>query len=108
MGRAHPRLPDLAARLVRALRGRIRVAHRDAVARRRDAGAESGGTAPVSSIQSALAPASPQAARLAHLWWIFFWVCLAVYVLTIAFFAWAIASRISGGSFSGSVSRSTC
>jgi cytochrome c oxidase subunit 2 len=44
----------------------------------------------VSSIQSALAPAGPQAARLAHLWWIFFWVCLAVYVLTIAFFAWAI------------------
>ena len=33
---------------------------------------------------SALAPAGPQAARLAHLFWIFFWVCAAVYVVMFA------------------------
>jgi len=43
-----------------------------------------------SSIQSALTPGGPQAAHLAHLWWIFFWVCLAVYVITIAFLVWAV------------------
>jgi cytochrome c oxidase subunit 2 len=35
--------------------------------------------------QSALEPMGVQAARTAHLWWVFFWVCTAVYVLVIAF-----------------------
>lgn len=43
-----------------------------------------------SSIQSALSPAGPQAAKLTNLWWIFFWVSVAVYVLVIAGFVWAV------------------
>lgn len=43
-----------------------------------------------SSIQSALTPGGPQAAHLAHLWWIYFSVCFAVYVLVVAFFFWAV------------------
>jgi cytochrome c oxidase subunit II len=34
--------------------------------------------------QSALDPAGPQAAHIESLWWVFFWVCAAVYVLVIA------------------------
>jgi cytochrome c oxidase subunit II len=33
---------------------------------------------------SALAPAGPQAARIDHLWWLFFWVCSAVFLLVMA------------------------
>jgi len=36
--------------------------------------------------QSALHSAGPQAASIEHLWWVFFWICVAVYVITIAFF----------------------
>lgn len=46
-----------------------------------------------STIQSALHPAGPQAARIAHLYWIFFWVCFAVYVIVVAF---VIAAYIRG------------
>jgi cytochrome c oxidase subunit 2 len=43
------------------------------------------------ALHDALAPAGPQAARIATLWWIFFWVCVVVYVLTIGFLLHAIA-----------------
>ena len=36
-------------------------------------------------IQSALHPAGPQAERLSQLFWIFFWICAAVYVIVIGF-----------------------
>ena len=36
-------------------------------------------------IQSVLHPAGPQAQRIADLWWIFFWITAAVYVVVIAF-----------------------
>ena len=36
-------------------------------------------------IQSALDPAGPQAAHIAHLFWIFTWVAVAVYVITLLF-----------------------
>lgn len=42
------------------------------------------------SIQSALDPAGPQAASIAHLFWIFFWVSVAVYVVTLLFIAIAV------------------
>jgi len=41
-------------------------------------------------LQSALNSAGPQAARIEHLWWVFFWICVAVYVITIAFFLAAV------------------
>ena len=44
----------------------------------------------ITSIQSALDPAGPQAAKIEHLWWVFFWVCAVVYVLLLAFFFAAI------------------
>ena len=44
---------------------------------------------------SALAPAGPQAARLAHLYWIFFAVCLAVYLVMIALLLVALSRRSS-------------
>jgi cytochrome c oxidase subunit 2 len=43
------------------------------------------------ALHDALAPAGPQAARIATLWWIFFWVCVVVYMLTIGFLLHAIA-----------------
>ncbi|MDB5296951.1 MAG: hypothetical protein JWO31_2934, partial [Phycisphaerales bacterium] len=33
---------------------------------------------------SALDPAGVQAGRIARLWWIFFWVCTGVYLVTMA------------------------
>jgi cytochrome c oxidase subunit 2 len=42
------------------------------------------------SDQNALRPAGPQAAQIASLWWLFFWVCAAVYVIVIAVFIGAI------------------
>jgi cytochrome c oxidase subunit 2 len=45
------------------------------------------GLAPV---QSALHTAGPQSSRIEHLWWTFFWVCVAVYVVTILFFLAAV------------------
>jgi cytochrome c oxidase subunit 2 len=44
---------------------------------------------------SALAPAGPQAARLAHLYWIFFAVCLAVYLVMIALLLFGLSRRSS-------------
>ena len=45
--------------------------------------------------QSAIDPAGPQAAHIAHLWWIFFWTCTAFYVAMIGFFvaAWIRGRR---------------
>jgi cytochrome c oxidase subunit 2 len=42
------------------------------------------------NIQSALDPAGAQAAEIARLFWVFTWVCVAVYVVTIAFIAVAV------------------
>src|SRR5439155_6458103 len=44
----------------------------------------------IAPIQSALQPAGPQAESLANLWWIFFWVCTAFYIVLAAFFFAAI------------------
>ena len=44
----------------------------------------------VASIQSVLNPAGPQAERIEHLWWIFFWTCAVVYVLVMLFFFAAV------------------
>jgi cytochrome c oxidase subunit 2 len=68
--------------------------------RRRDAAGPAGETpalqratstgAVLAPIQSALHSAGPQAARIEHLWWVFFWICVAVYVITILFFLAAV------------------
>jgi cytochrome c oxidase subunit II len=50
------------------------------------AAAPDGGTA----LHSALAPAGPQAARIAGLWWLFFWVSLIVFVLVVTFMLVAV------------------
>jgi cytochrome c oxidase subunit II len=44
-------------------------------------------------IASALAPAGPQAARIAGLWWLMFWTLSVVFVLVLVTLAWAIARR---------------
>jgi cytochrome c oxidase subunit 2 len=44
----------------------------------------------VAGIQSALDPAGHQAAEIHSLWHLFLWVCLAVYIITIAFFIVAL------------------
>jgi cytochrome c oxidase subunit 2 len=49
----------------------------------------------ISDMQNALAPAGEQASRIAHLWWIYFWVLSAVFVLT-AIFLFLTISRRSG------------
>ncbi|MEA2342484.1 MAG: cytochrome c oxidase subunit [Thermoanaerobaculia bacterium] len=64
--------------------------------RRRDAAGPAGETpafhrtmlsgATLAPVQSALHSAGPQAARIEHLWWVFFWICVVVYVITIVFF----------------------
>jgi cytochrome c oxidase subunit 2 len=41
-------------------------------------------------VQSALHSAGPQAASIEHLWWVFFWICVAVYVITTIFFLAAV------------------
>src|SRR4051794_4563267 len=38
-----------------------------------------------SQIQSGLQPSGPQAGLIANLWWLFFWVSVGVYTLTLAF-----------------------
>src|SRR6266540_4900019 len=45
--------------------------------------------------QNALHAAGPQAARLTNLWWIFFWVCAAFYIVMMIFFvaAWIRGRR---------------
>ena len=44
----------------------------------------------MNGIQNALNPTGPNAAALSHLWWLMFWVCSAVYVLTLIGLAFAI------------------
>jgi cytochrome c oxidase subunit 2 len=47
-------------------------------------------------MQSVLETAGPQAARIASLWWLMFWICLAVFLLvTIALLIALIRSRVS-------------
>jgi cytochrome c oxidase subunit II len=41
-------------------------------------------------IQWVLDPAGPQAERIAHLYWVFFWVCAIAYLLTIAYLIAAV------------------
>jgi cytochrome c oxidase subunit 2 len=41
-------------------------------------------------LQSALAPAGPQAARIFHLWWLMCWVTAIVFVLVLIFLGWAV------------------
>jgi cytochrome c oxidase subunit 2 len=57
----------------------------------------------MSDAQSALQAAGPQAARIGHLWWVFFAVCVVVYVLVMAFLAVALAR----GQRSGAVPRTS-
>lgn len=40
--------------------------------------------------QNVLHAAGPQSARIESLWWLFFWVCAAVYVLVVGFFLVAV------------------
>jgi cytochrome c oxidase subunit 2 len=47
----------------------------------------------VGILQSALDPAGPQAAHIAWLWWLMFWVAAIVFVLVIGFIAVAIVNR---------------
>jgi cytochrome c oxidase subunit 2 len=47
-------------------------------------------------MQSPLDPAGPQAARIDRLWWLTFWVSVAVYVLVMAAVLWAVARRRGG------------
>lgn len=49
-----------------------------------------------SGAQSALNPAGPQAARLESLWWLFFWVCTAVFVIVMGFLWLAMRRRSEG------------
>ena len=44
----------------------------------------------MTGIQSILDARGPQAQNIAHLWWVFFWVCAAVYVIVIAVLCIAI------------------
>ena len=45
---------------------------------------------PASILQNVLNPAGPQAAHIARLWWLMFWVSALVFVLVVAFLALAI------------------
>ena len=44
----------------------------------------------ISSMQSAIDSAGPQAQRIEHIWWIFFWTCAVVYAAVMIFFLAAI------------------
>jgi cytochrome c oxidase subunit 2 len=63
------------------------------------AGAESA----MSGAQSALEAAGPQAARISHLWWVFFAICMVVYILVMAF----LALSLLRGRQSGAVPRTS-
>ena len=54
---------------------------------------------PIPSMHDALAPAGPQAARIAELWWILFWASTGVTILILCALAWALwrAPRASAG-----------
>src|SRR4051794_26034492 len=41
-------------------------------------------------VQSALDPAGPQSLRLDRMWWLMFWVCVAVFVVVMMVFTLAI------------------
>src|SRR5947209_2516490 len=41
-----------------------------------------GGCAELHSSESALNPAGPQAQRISHLAWLFIWICVGAYILT--------------------------
>ncbi|HEX6621562.1 MAG TPA: hypothetical protein VF024_18015, partial [Solirubrobacteraceae bacterium] len=41
-------------------------------------------------MQSALDPAGPQAARIAHLWWLLFWVSVVVFAAVVVFLLYAV------------------
>src|SRR4051812_17418225 len=44
-------------------------------------------------LQSVLAPASPEAQSIARLWWLFFWLSVAIWLLVVSFTALALARR---------------
>jgi cytochrome c oxidase subunit 2 len=46
-----------------------------------------------SRMHSALDPAGPQAAQIAGLWWLIFWISTAVFVVVLAFLAGAVSRR---------------
>lgn len=52
-------------------------------------------------IQSVLAPAGIQAARIAHLWWVMFWVCTVVFILVVGAMAIAVTRGRRGASDAG-------
>ncbi len=43
--------------------------------------------------QSMLAPAGPHAARIESLWWLFFWISVAVFIGVVGFLGWALIRR---------------
>jgi cytochrome c oxidase subunit 2 len=47
-------------------------------------------------VQSALDPAGAGAATISGIWWLFFWVCTAVFVLVMAALVWAMLRRRGG------------
>jgi cytochrome c oxidase subunit 2 len=49
--------------------------------------------AAISDLQNSLAPAGEQAGHIANLWWIYFWVLTAIFVLVAIFLFLAIAPR---------------
>ena len=46
--------------------------------------------------QSAVDPAGPQAGRIASLWWFFFWVLAAIFVIVMIFTVWTLIRRHRG------------
>jgi heme/copper-type cytochrome/quinol oxidase subunit 2 len=53
------------------------------------------------NLQSILAPAGPQAARIAELWWLMLGVCTAVYVLVMIVLLWGSFRRRSQAELTG-------
>lgn len=48
-----------------------------------------------SNMQSSLVPAGEQATRIAHLWWVYFWVLISIFALVAVFLFLAIGRRRS-------------
>jgi hypothetical protein len=46
-------------------------------------------------VSGALDPAGPQAAHIADLWWLAFWVCVSVFVVVMATLGWALFNAFS-------------
>jgi cytochrome c oxidase subunit 2 len=58
--------------------------------------------------QSAVDPASPEAARINTLWWVFFWVCTAVFVIVVgAMVAAVVRGRRRAEPLSGAATEAT-